>query len=255
MINFSMDFLSLYLTVNVTHRSYKRLPMLLSSAASALIGTAAVIFIPTGSLTGSIINLIIGFLTSMLMLFISVGKYERITVLLRESVILWGVGALLGGIMTFAVNIVPDIVHVNIGGGFAEIFIFCAAVSCLLVRMFSSVKSKKSAEISFVYRDKRYTLDGLCDSGSSACEPISSLPAVIVSKSALGELGDELEKTECGIKLRLIPIKTAAGEKLLRGFVPDTVSIDGKEVAAVIASDSDGGDYSGYRAIIPSKLF
>ncbi|MGN1408968.1 MAG: sigma-E processing peptidase SpoIIGA, partial [Eubacteriales bacterium] len=171
------------------------------------------------------------------------------------SVILWGVGALLSGIMTFIINVGPHMVNTDISSGFSEIFIICAAVSCLLVRMFSAAKSKKSAEVSFVYQGQKYTFDGLCDSGSHACEPISSLPAIIVNQKALGELGHELEREEIRVKLRLIPIKTAAGEKLLRGFVPDKVFIDGKEVAAVIASDSCCGDYSGYSAIIPAKLF
>lgn len=255
LINFSMDFLSLYLTVKVIHRRYKRLPMLLSSAMSALIGTLSVIFVHVKSPVGSIISLVLGYLTSMLMLVISVGKYSKITELLRESVILWGVGALLGGIMTLIISTGPHIVNTDISCGFSEIFIICAAVSCLLVRMFSSTKSKKSAEVSFVYKGQKYTFDGLCDSGSHACEPISSLPAIIVSQKVLGELGNELERDEFRVKLRLIPIKTAAGKKLLRGFVPDKVLIDGKEVAAVIASDSCGGDYGGYSAIIPAKLF
>lgn len=256
-----MDFLSLYITSKITHRQYKKIPSLLSASVSGIIGTAVIILFSNSGAVYSLLRFAIGFLTSVFMLRIAAGRFGSIPELMRESVILWGAGALLGGVMTFIINLGgTEGIYRGRGiiseSGFAEIFVVCTALSCTVVRMFSSAKAKKSAEIKFYLKNKEYKLEGLCDSGSSACEPISSLPVIIVAKRKLYELGELIEKDDAGtdIKIRLIPIKTAAGEKLMRGFVPDKVIINGKTVSAVIASDPDGSSYNGYPAIIPSSL-
>lgn len=178
--------------------------------------------------------------------------------------------------MTFAVEQASRFLPrpADSGGGmafsFAEVFIFCSAVSCAVVRLFSSSSAKKSAQVSFTFEGREYNFTGLCDSGSFVCEPISGLPAIIVSKKILGTKADSLSLNCCKpesdadsgitaskLRLRVIPVKTAAGETLLCGFKPEKIFVDGRECEAFIApalDDSADRGYGGFDGIIPSAL-
>lgn len=253
LINFSMDYLALYMTALVTHSSIHKVKLLVSASVGALLGTIEILIVPT-SRYSYIIDFFAALLSSFVMIaIVEKGEKKSLSSLLRESVILWGVGTLLGGIMTMIISSAPYVTVENTAFGFGEIFVFSSVISCLLIKMFSSVKSKKGVKVEFSYDGKHYEFTGLCDSASFACEPITMLPAIIVSERILGELGERLKNGQCD-KLRVIPIKTAAGEKVLMGFVPDFAKVENKKVMAVIASDGTGENYGGYSGIVPGKL-
>lgn len=248
-----MDFLSLYLMFKLTGRQCRKRNIIAAAVIGAALGTAEILFVPSS--LGKITEVITSAATAFLMVLISHGRDKQaLRSVLRESVILWGAGALLGGMMTAISELLPkSAYHGELGGGFGEIFILCAAVSCLIIRVASSVKAKKTLPVEFIYEGKTYAFTGLCDSGSFACDPITLTPVIIVSCDVLGELSDRLETGE-EMNLRMIPIKTAAGEKLLRGFVPDNVKVAEREVKAIIASSGTEERFGGCACLIPSKL-
>lgn len=253
LVNFSMDYLALYMTTLVTHSPIRRLKLLVSVSVGALLGTIEIIFAPTFRYS-YIVDFLAAFVSSFVMIaIVRKGEKRSLPSMLRESVVLWGVGTLLGGLMTMIISSAPYVTTENTAFGFGEIFVFCSVISCAVIKMFSSVKSKKGVRVEFSYEGKSYEFVGLCDSASFACEPITMLPAIIVSERVLGELGESLKNGQCD-RLRVIPIKTAAGERILMGFVPDFVRVDNKQVMAVIASDGTGENYGGYSGIVPGKL-
>ncbi len=257
LINFSMDTVALYITGRIINRPTKAKRIAISALIGALAATLLTVFISEKyTITEPVISLI---LSAVMIKFSFGGKITKAE-MLRHSLILWGVGALLGGIMTLIVTFSGRFLkHTDNSSsvGFTEIFLLTLAVSCALVRLISSRRGKKSVEISFTLDGMEYILEVLCDTGSSLTEPLTSLPVIIVSSSYVKELALRLRKAQSGedtVKLRAIPMKSAAGERLLFGFVPDKLEISGKAAAGVIAIDEENYSYSGFGGVLPSVL-
>ena len=249
-----MDFLTLYVAGRITSKKLRKRNLIFSAILGALIGTA-MLFLQVGTgLTYSAMTVLLGFAVSCVMTRIAFGGYHAFAELVRDSVIVWGAGALLGGIMSFIMSLGTP-VYFGGAGDFTLPFALCAAAASFGVRLFSSRKAKRSAEVTVCVGTEVLHVQSLCDSGSFLTEPISSLPVIIVCERELGEIGVRLsDSVPCGLKLRLVPVKGIGGERLLRGFVPDKVTLDGREVDAVIASDTESSDFSGYGGIVPSVL-
>lgn len=249
LVNFSMDILTLFLTGRMIGKPISKLKIIISSTLGSFFATALSIV----SHHSGIFSVILGIAVSIVMSYIAFGKYSSAGMLIRDSAIVWVVGMLLGGIMTFILSL-GEPVYIDFGRGFTPAFLICSALSILLVRLFTSRKSKKTVVVEIAAPGERLSLIGLCDSGNMARDPFSSLPVIIVKKHSLGALGALLEKEDCPLKLRMIPVEGIGGHTLMRGFVPDEVYIDGVRSAAVIASDAGDGSFAGHDAVVPASL-
>ena len=90
-INFSMDFLSLYVTAKFIHLRLRFVPTIAAAAIGAVYGVASVI------LDGNeLISYFISAAVSILMCYIALGKH----LLLRHTLIFYAVSLGLGGCMT-----------------------------------------------------------------------------------------------------------------------------------------------------------
>lgn len=249
-----MDFLTLCIAGKLTNKKLKKRRLIFSALIGALVGTV-MLFLPVdGGMLYSVVTVILGFTVSCAMTRIAFGGYRTFSQLLRDSVIVWGAGALLGGIMTFIMSLGTP-VYFGGGGDFAIPFALCAMIAAAGVRFFSCGKSKRSIEVILTVGGTELKVHALCDSGSFLTEPISSLPVIIVCERELGNIGQCLrDDIADGLKLRLIPVRGIGGERLLRGFLPDKVTLDGREVGAVIACDTENTNFSGYGGIVPSAL-
>lgn len=242
-----MDVLTLVLTGKLTSEKLSRPRMVLSAALGGLIGTAAMF------LLDGIPFVVCGLFTAVLMTRTAFGTCRGILPLLRNSVILWGTGTLLGGLMTSILSL-GDAVHT--GGGderFLPVFLLCFAVSSLVVRLMGHRSAKTSAEISLTACGCTVTFSALCDSGCLLTEPISGMPVIVAAEKSLGSLAAMLDTERPSLRLRMIPAEGVCGHRLLRGFVPENVSVNGREVSAVIACGS-GTDCGGFGGIVPTKL-
>ncbi len=253
-VNFSMDFLTLFISGKLTNKKMKKLKLILGASIGSLSGTA-ITFVPYSSeITQGVFTVVFGFVVSLIMTYIAFGKYTSFFAMLRDCVIVWGSGALIGGVMTFVINM-GEPVYFDYGRNFAVSFAVCAAVSLFTVRFILSGKSKKSAVVKITEGEETYTVKALCDSGSFISEPLTGVPVIIIRESELGNTGLRLKSdilTE--LRLRIIPINGICGNRILRGFIPDKVMIDDVEVRAIIASDGESSDYGGFDGIIPSIL-
>ncbi len=254
LINFSMDFLTLYFTGKVLSKPMKTVRLCLSASIGALVGTSATVLVDSAALFANIVLSVAGFALSAVMMLVAFGKYISVLSLLRDSVILWGSGALLGGVMTALLSL-GEPVFVGHGGGgvFAEAFVVCFAVSSVVVRLFSSGRAKKFCTVSFTAAGECVTFSALTDSGNLLREPISSLPVVIVSHTAVSQFALVPDR-ESNLHVRLIPMKSVGGERLLYGFLPDIITVDGAEVRAVVAVDNENNSFGDCAGIVPQSL-
>lgn len=255
LINFSMDLITLYLTARVLHKPIKRGRLCTSAVIGGVSGTAAVLLFDTDEALYNVIFVLCGFIISAAMTAFAFGKAERIGCLLRDSIVLWGTGALLGGVMTYILSLgEPVFIKKSRTASFAAAFALCFAVSYVITRIFSVSRHKKTAEIAFSAAEIEVRLTALCDSGNLAADPLSSLPVIFVSAKNCGRLAKLLAEPDDRLRIRAIPIKTVAGEKLCFGFIPDKLTVDGDERDAVIVAGEENASYGGYGGLVPSSL-
>ncbi len=243
-----MDFLSLCLAGRLTSERLSRTRLILAAALGSLLGTAAMF------VSGGVPFVLCGLITALLMTRTAFGK-KKTPHLLRSSVILWGTGTLLGGLMTSVLSLGGA---VNPAPGedapFLPVFLICFAVSSFLVRLTKHTTAKTSAEVAVSSCGITVTFDALCDSGCLLTEPLSGMPVIVAGEPSLGRFAGMLRAEEPLLRLRMIPAEGICGHRLLRGFVPERVTVDGREVSAVIACDEGGTDYGGFAGIVPAGL-
>lgn len=248
LINFSMDFLTLYLAGKLTAKKLSRPRLLFSAVFGSLSGTVSMFFLE------GVPFVLCGLVTAVCMTRIAFGHYGKRMRLVRDSVILWGTGTLLGGIMTSVLSL-GNAVYLEDGHeNFLPVFLLCFAISSFLLRLTKNSSAKKSAEITVTACDITVSFSALCDSGCLLTEPISGTPVIVASAKALGGLAGMLMTDSPPLRLRMIPTNGVCGHRLLRGFIPEEIIVDGKAVSAVIACDDSGTDYGGFDGIVPTKL-
>lgn len=277
LINFSMDFLCLYLVSAILHTKVGTVRLSLAAAVGAAYALAALL--PYRSLP---LRLLCDLLTPFTVCFIAFG-FGKPGLFIKRTALFFAVSFTSGGIMTalyYFVNKFLKSREIVINGSvetvYSEIplwvFVLCAAFCALLSVIWSRISAKAAktavAHISVTSPNGRHEFDALVDSGNLLTDPLGGLPVIIVEKSLaveimpseIGRLAFSFSlssgKTDgFGKSLRLIPYKSISGSGVAVGYIPDSVAVNGNEVAAVIASiNEDGRDFSGYRAIVPSAL-
>ena len=253
LVNLSMDILSLYIVGRVCHKKMSVGRITVASFIGAVSATVLTLFPVAERVMGGVLNIIAGIAVSLIMTRIAFGRPPGVPVLLRDSVILWGGGALIGGIMSFVLSLGEPVIG-ETKQSYTPTFAVVAAIVLFVVRLFSARAHKQSAEVKITVMSDTYSFTALCDSGSFAEEPISGLPVIIVKSYTLPKIAEELHSPECRLKLRMIPVRGIGGGGLMYGFIPDSICIDGREVSAVVAIDGSRGTYAEQTAIIPSVL-
>lgn len=253
LVNISMDILSLFIVGCILHKRMNPRRIFASSLVGGVFATVDTLFININGMIGRIISIAIGMITSAIMICIVFSKPTNVVSLIRHSIMLWGAGALIGGVMSVILSIGEPIM-INRADSFIPTFVGVAVITLSVVRLFRARSTRENEEIKITVGDVTYTVTGLCDSGSFAVEPISGLPVIIVKSSVLSGVNRELHSPDCRFKIRLIPTNSVSGSRLLYGFVPDNIFIGGNEVAAVVAIDDSGGTFSDNMAIIPAAL-
>lgn len=272
-INFSMDFLSLYITSRFLHFKAKPLPLSVASAIGAAYAVA-VLFLPGKG----IFQILLHIATALLMCYIVFGRVR----LHRFFLMFCAVSFLLGGCMTAMYSLFGQIGDRHITSSTSPeisgrlpvgIILPIAVISVLFSFIWEhTVSSKKDAtrgEIEIVYGKKSIKLSALSDSGNLLTEPISGAPVILTGCVRFLEiLPDEAAKImESGnpsaiasmrhadaARIKFIPSTSVGGEKLLIGFMPDHVVIDGVRKKACIAYENPGQKYDGADALIPGIL-
>lgn len=265
LVNFTMDFLALYVTAAILHRKHKLLPYCISAAVGAIYGVAAC-FISCTVITGILINLAV----SCVMCRIVFGKS-----FLTPLALFYSIGCLLGGVMTClysymkTMSVSPsafDEGSRTLGGGvplgwMAAVALVTSFAAIAGGRIVNKKRACYEVTVEIDNGEKKLAFNGICDSGNLLREPISSKPVIILEKRAFLNIipykyrdfyENEGQIPEMFTEFALIPSKTVNEEKLLMGYVPKSVSVNGIQRSAVIAMGNEGFD--GKEALVPQVL-
>lgn len=278
LVNFSMDFLSLWLTAKILHLPLRTLKATLSAAIG---GVYAVLALIPGRYAA--VNWFIGLLLPALLCYICFGSC-KIGRFLGRYAIFWGISLLTGGGMTalyYGINRIWGNRQIAVNGTVKEVYneiplwvfallaLICALISLIWGRIAGRMRSRGSAILTVICMKggQEVTLSALVDSGNLLTEPFGGLPVILVGRERMKEIlpaklhpvlmgnGDlsELDRDSAS-RIRLIPYRGVGGGGLMFGYLPAKVAVDGREVAACLAVEPGVRDFSGYEAIVPSCL-
>lgn len=253
LVNFSMDFLTLYLTGRLMHKTIRKWRLIIAAFVGGTAGTAYLLTTEIIATEAKLFTILFGIFISTVMAIISFGKSTSKIMLVRESLSVWGAGTLLGGIMTLILSL-GEPVYIADNSNFFTAFGACFLISIGLTRMFSIAKSKKSVRVRVEAVGIVHEFDALCDSGSFATEPISGLPVIIVRKTAIEDWVEKLEAIPCQLKFRMVPLHGIAGDCLLKGFLPEKLTVNKIETRAVIAVQDNSVCFAGFDGIVPATI-
>lgn len=275
LVNFSMDFLALVLTQKLSHAKVS-IPRLIFGGVLGGIYATAALFLPQSA--EAIMTLLFPFLLSAVVFGVS-----RVTALVKKSLLFFAVSFVMGGVMTAVYYYAGRLLSekgVYINGEVETIYSdlplwvigLCAAWAALIAYLFSHYAKKKascrSVEVTLGDGDRRVDLVALVDSGHFLEEPIGHLPVIVLSKAKMEELLpahflpdffrsaatlSHLCEGEL-LRLRFVPIVTVGHEGLLRGYLPDRVTVGKSEKKAIVVCDESAENFEGFDAILPPSL-
>ena len=275
LINFSMDFLAIYLVRKLAHKPPKLRREVIAAAIGGVYALIA-LFLPKALET-------LGTVLIPLLLVRIAYPYRSRWQLIKESVMLFGVSFALGGAMTalyygigkflsshgILLNGSPETLYSDLP---LPIIALTAALAALFAylwgKLANSAVRQKRIEITLAAEGKTITVSALCDSGNLLEEPLTRLPVIVLTKKAMEQILPHSLKTvffdsvlaadrispRMMKKTRFIPTSTVSGESLLCGFIPDFVLIEGIEKRACLALDKTATDFEGADAILPTTL-
>lgn len=257
LINFSLDYLCLFITARLLNRYTKAVRLALGAAAGG-----AYSFVPYLFDLPPLISLLLNVFSAGVICFIAFG-WQNVKAVLLNALTFIVSSALMGGLVTAIFNILPQYSN----GVYTEIstLSFCAVcvVSALIALSYGLISRKKihtrSAEIKIYVGDKRFDARLLADSGNLVTEPFSSLPVIVISSTALPPPYDNPESEAFPLSIRAIPFRTSSGESCFFGFRPDKIEIvrlagKPKRVDAFVGIDTLNNSYSGYDGLLPTAL-
>lgn len=277
-INFSMDFLALFITASILHRKVNTLTLILASGIGAVYAVIS-LFIEGNAFLSLMINIGV----SALMCYI-VFAADRLISYCKALLLFYAVSFLTGGGITALYNLFNsygDTQKIFINGNIASVtsnipmhrFVILAALSMILAfllgRLFNRKSKQRNVMITAAYNESVITFTGFVDSGNLLKEPISGMPVIVTSYAILKPLLPEclypifenrdtegLYQLDFSLirRVKVIPMTAVGHSGILMGFVPDNLVVDGISVQACIAADiTDGGtDFGGYESVIPA---
>ena len=276
LINFSMDFLGLFLSARLVERRIKYYRLVIAAGVGAAYACVALFLSAAGLwrlLLDALACLVVG----------GVAAFDRraLKSVPYFSLVFGAVSIILGGAMTALFYLFNRLgVDLLFGGGDGGdgisvwLFAILAGISALLALKGGGALKKravrKRGRIEIEYGGKRTSLSCLCDSGNLLREPISRLPCVLVELDALSSvlpysLTEAVKKENITLieererpRVRLIPSQSATGKAMLVGFRVDALRIDmgggAAKTDAYVVLMTEKISEKGIKALVPSEI-
>jgi stage II sporulation protein GA (sporulation sigma-E factor processing peptidase) len=239
------------------HRKISTARCVLSAAAGGL--SSLVILLPElPVLFNAAIKLLIG----AALVLIAFGGHK----FLKNALVFFVINVLFAGVMLALSLFVSPLGMVYSNGvvyfdiSFLAMLFFTAAAYFLIrfLRYFLDVKfnADRIYAVDFKYKGESRNLSAFADSGNTLTDFFTGCPVIICDKNACADLFPALDMSghELVKGLRLLPYSTINGGGLLPVFKPDSVTIDRKQVDAMIGISKDGINKNGVNAIFNPKL-
>lgn len=274
-INFCMDFLSLYISGKLMHMKMSRLRLIIAATTGGIYGVVAVAYL--SGIAEKAASLLLGIIVCMIAHY-----HKNIKRFAAVFALFFGVSLFMGGAMTFIYsNLGKYKNYIQVGGAiytvlddiplyvFAIIAVASVLLSWIVGRIFSRKKHTAVCEAIVDFGGKRREIRCMVDSGNLLCDPISGTPVMFISEKEKDiipkALHEALDGKTDGLdfdiirKLRFIPASTVAGSRVVVAAVPDTVYIkaggtDYEAKKVYISVDRDGNDFGGYSGMVPLSL-
>jgi len=254
LIDSSMDFLTLFLCGKCTHRRMS-VPRLCLGAGLGAAGSVLLLFLPQHR----ILTLLSGILLSCLMTAAAFGLMNTPMAFVRQCILVWGCGALAGGILTMIMSLgMPVYEAIPENHTYPSIFLGTTVICILFVRLFTFRRHIQTVDICIRRGYRSVVVRALTDSGNLMTDPLSGRPVLLVSSAVLDQLYSsvrDIAEAAKKYRVRIIPSTSAGGEKILYGVLPDSVIINGTEKDTVlVVEDVSAEHYGGFGALCPLSL-
>lgn len=270
LINFTVDLLSLYFAACFSKVPTNTKRLILTSTIAALIAIG-VVFLPEYPILKFVVStiglLLVGFIAPKGVGFRRKVKYVFSFVIFE---------ALMGGVVSFLWGIldmyISDVFEGAEGGTVNRKMLFlsllvllCIGVFKMLVSFFSNVDSEGSAQVEISFLENTAVVSAFIDSGNLAIDPMDMSPVLLIKKDLAKSILPEniielcdIDSLEKSVKkrIRLIPVSRGGETHVLVGVKADAVRLIGdggsEELRVTLAIDKEGGDFGGYKALMPS---
>ncbi|MEG0894791.1 MAG: sigma-E processing peptidase SpoIIGA [Oscillospiraceae bacterium] len=137
-------------------------------------------------------------------------------------------------------------------------------IAYLIIVAFDFIFKRKASTsqlhtLTIEYNGKSTAISALYDSGNKLIDIFTGLPVVvcnlnklngILSQSMYTCFENDCQSTNFSEKIRVIPISSVGGNKLLMAFKPDRILVDNFTTNAIIAVSKDSFNNTNYDAII-----
>ena len=193
LINFSMDFLCLFLTAKLLNHTLSPLRGILAGAVGGVYANLA-LFLPWGWLGGLLADLAVG----GVMCVITFGKRGRWHSMPLYILVFGAVSMALGGVMTALFHLLnrvplPEGTESVEGDGisvwvFAVLALISGGITLFGGRFFAGRATEETAEIELCYEGQTVRLCAMTDSGNLLREPISGKPCIVADLDAVSAI-------------------------------------------------------------------
>ncbi len=277
LINFSMDYLCIFICSRILHRKMRTLRMI-SAAALGGIYSVLSLFLPFSPWVELVLDCAAGFLICTLAY---AEKGRGISALFLASFLFIGVSMMSGGCMTAIFNILNklELPLGSIGSDSISTYLFAllaAAAGVMSLKSGQAISRHASVTECRLYIQfcgKEFIFTGFADSGNLVRDPIGGRAVIFLDRSVMEkeislDFLDSFAKgrfkpnSPCK-ELRLISLRTAAGSSLAVAAMPESIRAEfedkkGKTASlkldALISPADIGKSANGYTAIIPSEI-
>lgn len=253
-INFSMDFLALFLLAQLSHLKIFKHRIVFAATLGGLYGAVAIIVS-----VNYIAEIILSILVAISMCIICY-KIKKPKQLLASVLLYLFISASLGGIMSllysifnkFLAKVIENHSYETVYSSARGFIILglTAIIAIIFTRVLSHKKDVKTMSMSVKLLGETYSMQGLCDSGNLLTEPFSGKRVILVSSCS--ELGEKIDGLK-NVKKRCIPYKDVNGTGIIKGVFAEEIFVGDKRVDAILATVNNNG-FDGNEALIPYAI-
>lgn len=257
-INFSMDFVALYITAKILSAKIYTHRILISAIIGSFYSLTDFLIKWPVPFLSVLVNIIVSYLMCLIAYR---SDYKRNLI---HTFIFYGICFLFGGAITgiYSVcgskwDLLADTGYIYADISIMQILVI-SAFSFVVSYILSQILKKrqitaKSAEIEITINNKTISGNAYCDSGCLAKEPITNKDVVFIKKSLINEfIGDNDILSQ---KVCFVPIKTLAGRDVIMGIFPKKLKVNGFDCDAVVAfADDSLLSFGKFDVIVPSSL-
>ncbi len=275
LINFSMDFLTLFLCAQLLHLTLPTYRAVLGAGIGGVYGVAS-LFLPLGTMRSLGLN----FAVALLMCALTFAP-KKLAHWVKVLFLYYGVGFLLGGSMTAIYHLCNQYLHehrIYFAGNYqtlqadpsalAVLMLACASalLAMLIGRIFFHQSKVTSRSLLLRLEERDLTLTAFVDSGNLLKDPVSGCPVFFVQYEAVktwlslplrdffaSPSAERLTKLSAkdARRIRMLPVSTVGKRSLLFCLRPDWIKVDGTSHRALLAIvASVDREFGGYPALI-----